>query len=141
MTDIGDLQRYTHEWAIRKEWRGPEATPRPLMVDLALWTSEISEALEQLRDHSDPQYVWFSYEAVVKGVKFKNLTGDQYFVLTGENPDPVNGKPEGFGPEAADLAIRLFETCEEYGIDLSFEIDRKMSYNEKREIRHGGKLA
>lgn len=140
VSDVKDLQESIHAWAIRKEWRGPNAKFRPLSVDLILWVSKIAECLEELRKNDDAKHVWFSYTAYVEGVKFENLTRSQYVVLTGEEPDESTGKPEGFGPEAADVMIRILETCEEHGIDLNFEIERKMTYNENREVRHGGKL-
>lgn len=139
---ISELQKSIHAWAIRKEWRGPKATPRPLVADMMLFVSEIAEALEELRKNDDPLHCYESYTVEVNGVKFKNMTEDQLAVLgyNREDIDKLVGKPEGIGPEFADLAIRLFETCEEYYIDLTFEIERKMAYNEGREIRHGGLL-
>ncbi len=46
---------------------------------------------------------------------------------------------EGFKEELADVAIRLFEACEAYDIDLEDEIHKKNEKNKKREFRHGGK--
>jgi NTP pyrophosphatase (non-canonical NTP hydrolase) len=48
-------------------------------------------------------------------------------------------KPEGVGSEAADVLIRLLDMCEEYGIDLEKEYERKLAYNRTRPYRHGGK--
>lgn len=48
-------------------------------------------------------------------------------------------KPEGVPVELADTVIRVLDTCEAYGIDLGFEIRRKMEYNETRAFRHGGR--
>ena len=48
-------------------------------------------------------------------------------------------KPEGIGSEAADVLIRLLDTCERFGINLSAEFDRKLNYNETRGHRHGNK--
>lgn len=50
-------------------------------------------------------------------------------------------KPEGVGSEAADVFIRLLDTCERYGIDLRAEYERKMAYNRTRPYRHGNKAA
>lgn len=139
---ISELQKSIHEWAIRKEWRGPKATKRPLVADLMLFVSEIAEALEELRKNDDPHHVYFTYTCTLNGVKFKNLTWEQIQALPKEGlmvPNQI-GKPEGVGPELADLAIRVLETCEEYGLDLAGEIARKMDYNEERETRHGGLL-
>ena len=94
------------------------------------------------RKNPDPTYYYKSYTVEVNGVKFKNLTREQLHALGWSFDDVANleGKPEGVGPEFADIAIRLFETCEEYGLDLSAEIERKMAYNEGREVKHGGLL-
>lgn len=52
----------------------------------------------------------------------------------------VNPKPEGFGSEAADLLIRLLDTCRRRDVDLAFEFERKLEYNASRGHKHGGKL-
>lgn len=139
MSQIKDLQEIIHAWAIRKEWRGPKSSKRPLVADLMLFVSEVAEALEELRKNDDPLHYYETYTVEFNGVKFKNLSREQAQAL-GCNPDHIQGKPEGVGPELADLVIRVIETCEEYGLDLDFEIERKMAYNEGREIKHGGLL-
>lgn len=49
------------------------------------------------------------------------------------------GDKEGFSEELADIAIRLLDAAEGYGIDLEDEIVKKHEYNKTREYRHGGK--
>lgn len=143
MSEIKGLQETIHAWAISKEWRGPNATPRPAQVDVALFHSECSEALEELRKNADPKHRYFSYTISYGGEKFENLSARQVAILTGKTPDDLNldPKPEGFGPECADIVIRILDTCEEYGIDLAWEIEQKMIHNHTRAIRHGGKLS
>ncbi len=51
----------------------------------------------------------------------------------------LNAKPEGVGSEAADVLIRLLDTCDRYNIDLSAEYDRKLAHNRTRGYHHGGK--
>jgi NTP pyrophosphatase (non-canonical NTP hydrolase) len=51
----------------------------------------------------------------------------------------LDSKPEGVGSEAADVLVRLLDTCERYGIDLRYELERKLAYNSTRGYRHGGK--
>ena len=48
-------------------------------------------------------------------------------------------KPEGVGAEAADVLVRLLDTCIRYDIDLFAEWRRKVNYNWTRPARHGGK--
>lgn len=132
-----------HAWAIRKEWRDPDDIgKRPAIVDCMLFVTEVAEAAEELRVNADPRKVWFSYTIEHGGVKFQNLNYDQVMAITGRTPSELGctPKPEGFGPEMADILIRIFDTAAEYNINLDFEVERKMEYNETREIRHGGKL-
>lgn len=86
---------------------------RPLGEALMLVTTEVAEAFEAYRDpHHDPFETWYR-----------------------------DGKPEGVGPEVADVVIRCLDLAEEYGIDLEAEVIRKMIFNETRLARHGGKRA
>jgi NTP pyrophosphatase (non-canonical NTP hydrolase) len=140
VSEIKELQETIHAWAVRKEWRGPNSTNRPLVADLLLFVTEIAEAMEELRKNADPLHYYETYTVEYRGLKFKNLTWEQAVALNADTMNMPPGKPEGVGPEFADLAIRLLETCEEYDIDLAYEIERKMAYNEGREIKHGGLL-
>jgi hypothetical protein len=89
-----------------------EDSNRPIAEQLMNWHAEVDEAWEEYRVNDDLRHVYF-----------------------------INRKPEGFGIEAADLVIRIMDTCEFYGIALEDLIVMKMSYNETRDYRHGGKNA
>ena len=109
---LADLQAYVHDWAKRLGWWDQDVEKdRSLGAILALIHSEISEALEELRDGHEPDEVYVDEK----------------------------GKPQGFGIELADALIRILDTCERYGIDLQACFDQKMAYNETRSWRHGGK--
>lgn len=151
---IPNLQRRIREWAISKGWRDPNKLTRSFGDDMALLVSEVSEALEAFREHAEPNYVWYTYTVEVEHptrgkVKFKDVTREQLFVLLDcETDDELDyliedmnlaAKPEGVGPELADVAIRLFDVCEQYGIPLEKEIDIKMNHNDTRAYKHGGK--
>lgn len=85
--------------------------PIPIPEMIALIHSEASEALEEYRNNKPLSY------------------------------DGENGKPEGIGPEFADILIRIGHYCGQLGIDLEEEVERKLAYNATRSYRHGGKLA
>jgi NTP pyrophosphatase (non-canonical NTP hydrolase) len=51
-----------------------------------------------------------------------------------------NNDREHYREELADIAIRLLDTAEGQGIDLTAEIIRKHERNISREYKHGGKL-
>lgn len=53
----------------------------------------------------------------------------------------AKGKPQGLASEYADVIIRIGHYAELLGIDLEYEIRRKLNYNKTRPYRHGGKLA
>jgi NTP pyrophosphatase (non-canonical NTP hydrolase) len=50
-------------------------------------------------------------------------------------------KPEGVGAEYADILIRVAHYAKLNGIDLEYEVERKLAYNETRPYKHGGKKA
>jgi NTP pyrophosphatase (non-canonical NTP hydrolase) len=85
--------------------------------DVALLHSEVSEMLEAYRDHG-----------------YSDMTD---LTLPGDTRLP---KPEGVGSEAADILIRLLDTCARRGINLAFEFERKLEFNSTRGHKHGGKV-
>lgn len=88
--------------------------------DIALLHSEVSEMYEAYRE-------W----------EFEDATAQAVASITGEVALP---KPEGVGSECADVLVRLLDTCERHGIDLRWELERKLEHNRTRGHRHGGKL-
>ncbi len=78
--------------------------------DIALMHSELSEALEDVRN-----------------VKWEMVLDEK-------------GKPTGVPSELADTVIRIFHFCGKHNIDLAAAVNAKMKYNESRPYKHGGKV-
>ena len=109
------LQRLEEEIYLNNVAHGWYDGERTFGDDIALLHSELSEALDAFRSHG-----------------FKDMTYDSL------HSDSLP-KPEGVGSELADVFIRLLDTARRRGIDLPFEIRRKMAYNKTRPYKHGGK--
>jgi hypothetical protein len=111
---VEDAQRRIKEVNVNNGWY---LESRPFSADIALLHSEVSEMYEAYRD-------W--------GLKD----------MTKEDPSDQNirQKPEGVGSEAADIFIRLLDTCDRFNINLIQEFSRKLAFNATRGYKHGGKL-
>lgn len=51
----------------------------------------------------------------------------------------INGKPEGFVYELADVVIRVLDLADHFGLNIEQAIVDKMAYNESRPYMHGKK--
>lgn len=108
---LEEIQEEIYEINVANGWYEDE---RAFGDDIALLHSEVSEMYEAYRD-------WLFADA------------------TAEATDDRLSKPEGVGSEAADVLIRLLDTCRRAGIDLRFETVRKLAFNRTRGYKHGGK--
>ena len=104
---------------------------------IALIHSELSEALECLREGTPPSKMQYSYAFGVSPCAQPTKAFASYSSPTGENI--VRGKPEGVPAEMADVIIRVLHFCGALGIDIDKAVKEKMAYNETRPFRHGGK--
>ena len=104
--NINDLTHQIHENAQQHGWWDKQ---RSFGDIISLCHSELSEALEEYRNHMPMTY-----------------TGD-------------NGKPEGIATEMADCIIRILDWAGHEDIDMEAVIRAKMEYNKTRPYRHGGK--
>ena len=96
-----------------------QLTPNDVGAKLALIHSEVSEALEAVRDGE-----LATYEIGPDGTRYDA---------------PAGHKPEGLPVELADIVIRVADLAGAMGVDLEDAVIRKMQYNAGRPMRHGGK--
>lgn len=57
--------------------------------------------------------------------------------MSGGNPNVEYNKPAGVPIELADCVIRIMHFCDKHNIDLEKAVEMKMTYNDRREFRHG----
>lgn len=112
--NLSALQKKIHTSAKEHGWW---ETPRSFLEVLMLIVSEVAEAAEEYRNGHAYTEIYYNDSALEVR------------------------KPEGIPIELADIAIRLLDCCETYGINLEMAMDTKMLYNKQRPYRHGGKLA
>jgi len=118
-------QSYTPSLTIRElmdeswahaEAKGFHSKNKTFPEDIALFHSELSEALEEHRNGHDLTEVYYHPEDLGQ-VK----------------------KPEGVPIELADILIRIADVCKTHGIDLEKALRMKLEYNKSRPYLHGGK--
>ena len=125
-----DMVSQVHDVNVNNGWFDKD---RSMGDDIALLHSEISEMFEAYRKWDVADLTPIRPEDHGRWCKAQGWTG----------PCPSDGcpipKPEGFGPECADVLIRLLDTCYRYNIDLEAEFTRVLAYLWTREYQHGGK--
>lgn len=109
---LNDLGDEILENNVAKGWVVP-GVERNFGEQMALITSEVSEAYEHHRDGRGDTEVFYTEE----------------------------GKPDGVPIEMADVIIRILGFCAEREIDIDGAVRVKMAFNKTRPYRHGGKKA
>jgi NTP pyrophosphatase (non-canonical NTP hydrolase) len=113
---IKELCKKAHKMAVQKGfWEKKERNIAELLM---LIVSELGESCEALR-REDRQ-------------------GNEY--IKGEPTDPKIWRKDTFEDEICDTFIRLADLCEALDINIEWQIQKKMSYNKTRPIRHGKKF-
>jgi NTP pyrophosphatase (non-canonical NTP hydrolase) len=105
---IRDIQKEIHKNAKNHGWWDENRTFGEI---IALCHSELSEALEEYRNHHKATEIYYRGQ-----------------------------KPEGIPIELADVIIRILDYCGKEGIDMGEAIKIKHEYNKTRPYKHGGKV-
>lgn len=142
---IRSLQGRAYRQSAEKGFHDDEPTEERARLSLnaeriALMHSELSEALEELRNGHHPAITYYPHHKPGCAVSDWRLFGD----TSGEAPEPqpnftCTPKPEGVPSEMADVVIRVMDFCQANGIDLQDAVLEKLNYNATRGQRHGGK--
>lgn len=118
---VEDMTQEVWDFLGDKGWLDTDHSFSELMV---LLHTEISEAVEAYRQ-------WGLETPPTRLVSY---------APDGAYPGAVDiVKPEGVGPEMADLLVRLLHTCRRLNVDLVEEFRRVMEHNRQRPFRHGKK--
>jgi hypothetical protein len=131
MISLGEITSIVHATAIVKGW-WDDTDEFPLRSDgdcIALMHSELSEALEELRNGHEPDEIYYA----------DNSPHTHGGTDAPECTTCNRGKPEGVPIELADVIIRICDYAGRHHIDLDKAIEMKMNYNATRPARHGGK--
>ena len=110
-------------WSITEE-KGFHDIGRSQVEDLALMHSELSEALEEIREGTPSLYY-----------RRPDGTTTDEFITNGEY-----NKPEGKAAELADVLIRVLDSATEHNDPIVLAIIQKLKYNNTRPPLHGKKL-
>lgn len=116
--NLCELSEQIDAWCTRKGWNEGfgegDAIDQGSRLAKALLNvhCEISEAQEELRNGHKPTHIYQN-----------------------------DGKPEGFAIELADAMIRVLHLFARLGINPDHAVAYKMSFNEGRPYRHGGKTS
>ena len=108
MLTLDKVVKESYSTAMEKGWWEEPRTPIEL---IALMHSELSEAVEEIRNNHAINEVYHE----------------------------ESGKPCGVPIELADCIIRIADMCGACGIDLTDAVMQKLAYNKTRPHRHGGK--
>lgn len=126
MTSISNLQALAYKQSADKGFHDNEPTEGRALLSLnaeriALMHSELSEALEELRNGKAPNETYYPTEV------------DPYAPYADIGPF----KPEGVPSEMADVVIRVLDFCGSNDIDLESMVTEKLAYNATRSRKHG----
>ena len=120
---LGLVSLSINAWSITEE-KGFHDIGRSQVEDIALMHSELSEALEEIREGTPSLYY-----------RRPDGTTTDDFVTNGEY-----NKPEGKAAELADVLIRVLDSAAEHNDPIALATIQKLQYNNTRPHLHGKKL-
>lgn len=126
-TTISELQARAYQQSADKGFHDNEPTEGRALLSLnaeriALMHSELSEALEELRNGRGANESYYPSR------------------IMESNGQWSKAKPEGVPSEMADVVIRVLDFCGANDIDLEAMITEKLDYNATRGHKHGKKF-
>ena len=108
--------------------------------DFMLMVSEISEALEDHRAGRLAHEMHYENKRVPTPEGEKMCEVHHYLMGDGHcSCFRDDKKPCGIPSELADVVIRVLHFCGKHGINIEAAVTEKMTYNETRPYKHGGK--
>lgn len=124
---LNELAKKCYDEAAANGWHQNEVSLGDCLMNIH---SEISEAWEEHRNGRGITEIYYRCK------KNANIAHTCHGIC-----EPCEyGKPEGIPIELADVLIRVLDACAMYGIDIDAAVEQKLSYNQKRGYRHGGKI-
>lgn len=128
----------------QKAWQNSEdhgfhGTDRPFSEEVALFHSEVSEMLEEWRAGREFDEIHYTAKETIYNDPDRAVPIKVQVPAPEFNEDGTRNKPEGIGPEGADILIRLFESAEQHGIPLDESLFAKHEFNVSRPFMHGKK--
>lgn len=106
------------------------------VAELGLISTEVSEAIEEVRDGHAMTETYYSYKPMPPSLAVEFASGAEAQEHWESTQTP---KPEGVPSELADVVIRALDIANAYGVDLGAAVIEKLNYNATRGTRHGGK--
>jgi hypothetical protein len=130
---LGEIQQQCWDTAEASGWHSDNAS---IVEKMALWHSEVTEAIEEVRNGHGPEQVYYSFKAGDRKITTDRPARE---VVHAGKSSMILNKPEGVAAEGADVLIRVFDDASRYKFPLVQLLMEKMLYNKTRSFRHGGK--
>ncbi len=124
--EIKKISKEIHQNNIEKGFWEDKETKNVGEV-LMLITSELAEALEAHRNGKNANVIEFKKQMNGYNVQDSPISFEANF---------QHYIKDSFEDELADVAIRLFDVCEGFNIDLAWHIRQKADYNKTRPFKH-----